>query len=85
MQPYTIFDDQFQQTFLATYYTQTKKVMESGEYVGDAFDLGTELFYKMVHAHITEGKPMEVTAEQAAMIISVIEKVHAENPLQIKF
>lgn len=58
---------------------------ESGEYVGDAFDLGTELFYKMVHAHITEGKPMEVTAEQAAKIISVIEKVHAENPLQIKF
>ena len=39
----------------------------------------------MVYDKITEGKDMQVTPEMAAEIISVIETVHAENPLPVKY
>ena len=58
---------------------------ESGSFDGDAFDVGTESFYRMMYNKIVNGEEMTVTPEQAAMIISVIEKVHAENPLPVKF
>lgn len=58
---------------------------EKGEYVGDAFDVGTQSFYEMMYAKLTENKPMTVAPEHAAMIINVIETAHAENPLPVKF
>lgn len=57
---------------------------ESGEFQGTAFNVGTQRFYEMMYYAITEDKPMEVTPEQAAMVISVIEHVHAENPLSVE-
>lgn len=62
-----------------------KKHEEKGEYVGDAFDVGTQSFYEMMYAKLTENKPMTVTPEQAAMVIGVIEAAHAQNPLPVKF
>ena len=57
---------------------------EAYAFDGSAFDIAVERFYNMVHAKITEGKPMEVTPEMAAAIISIIEQTHAQNPLPVK-
>ena len=58
---------------------------EQGDFEGSAFDTAVASFYKMVYDKITEGKDMQVTPEMAAEIISVIEAVHAENPLPVKY
>ncbi len=61
------------------------KHVETDKFTGDAFDVGTAGIYKQLYYKITEGKPMTVTPEMAADIISVVETVHAENPLPVKF
>lgn len=58
---------------------------EKGEFDGDAFDVGTMRFYEMMYNKITNNEKMTVTPEHAAMIISVIEQAHAQNPLPIRF
>ena len=58
---------------------------ESGTFGGTAFDVGMAKLYEQLYYKITEGKPMEVTPEMAAQIISVIETVHAQNPMPLKF
>ena len=42
-------------------------------------------YYQDMYDHITSDKPLRVTPEIAAAIISVIETAHAENPLEVKF
>ena len=39
----------------------------------------------MLYAAIMEGKPLEITPEQAALAIGIIEACHAENPMPVKF
>lgn len=58
---------------------------EEGKFDGTAFDVGTESLYRMLHKNLTEGTPLTVTPEQAAKVINVIETVHAQNPLPVKF
>ena len=58
---------------------------EFGEFDGDAFTTGTELFYDMMYDAIANNVPLSVKPEHASKIISVIEQVHAENPLPVKF
>ena len=58
---------------------------EEGKFNGTAFDVGTASLYEQIYFKITEGKPMTVTPEMAAAVISVIETVHAQNPLPLKF
>ena len=58
---------------------------EKGTYNGTAFDIGTAKLYEEIYYAITEGKEMYVTAETARSIIGVIEQIHAENPLRVKF
>ena len=58
---------------------------ESGKFDGTAFDTGTAELYKQLYYRITEGKPLTVTPEMAAEIISVAEAVHANNPLPLKY
>ena len=58
---------------------------EKGTFAGTAFDVGTATLYKQLYEKIAEGKPMTVVPEMAAQIISVIETVHAENPLPLKY
>lgn len=58
---------------------------EKGAFNGNAFDVGTMCFYEMMYNKITKNEEMTVTPEMAAMIISVIEQVHAANPLPVKF
>jgi len=61
------------------------KHTEEGEFDGNAFTVGTASLYEQLYFRITEGRPMTVTPEMAARIISVIETVHAQNPLPVKF
>ena len=61
------------------------KHKEEGEYQGTAFDVGTKSFYEMMYNAIVNDEEMSVKPEHAAMIISVIETAHAQNPLPIKF
>ncbi len=62
-----------------------EKHVESGEFDGDAFDVGTAKLYEQLYYKLTEGKDMTVTPEMAAEVISVIETVHAQNPLPLKY
>lgn len=61
------------------------KHTEEGKFEGSAFDVGTENIYKDIYYALTEGKPMRVVPEMAAKAISIIETVHAQNPLPLKF
>lgn len=58
---------------------------EEGKYVGDAFDVGAKAVYEGMYDAIVFGKPLEVSPEKAAMIVSVIEEAHAANPLKVRF
>lgn len=58
---------------------------EEGAFNGTAFDVGTANMYEDLYYKITEGKPMRVVPEMAAQVISVIETVHAQNPMPVKF
>ena len=58
---------------------------EKGKFDGDAFNVGTMRFYEMMYNRITNNEKMTVTPEHAAMIISVIEEAHAQNPLPVRF
>jgi predicted dehydrogenase len=68
-------------------YCSEKLVLHTEEqkFDGNAFNIGTSEFYKQLYFRITEGAPMTVTPEMAAEVISVIEKVHADNPLPLKY
>lgn len=59
--------------------------VESENFSGTAFDVGTARLYEQLYYKITEGREMTVTPEMAAAIISVIETVHAQNPLPLKY
>lgn len=58
---------------------------EEGEYNGNAFSTGTAGIYEDVYYAITEKRPLFVTCEQAAEVVRVLETIHAENPLPLKF
>lgn len=58
---------------------------EAGTFDGTAFDVGTASLYQQLYGAITRGEQMDVTPQMAAEIISVIETVHARNPLPLKF
>lgn len=58
---------------------------ESGKVEGSPFDVGVDCLYEMLYGKIKEGKPMFVTAEIGAKIISVIETVHASNPMPVRY
>ena len=61
------------------------KHTEEGDFIGDAFTVGTPALYEELYFKLTEGRPMRVPAEMAAEVISVIETAHAENPLSVTF
>ncbi len=61
------------------------KHTEAEKFNGTAFDIGAARLYEQLYFKITEGKEMTVTPEMAAAVISVIETVHAQNPLPIKY
>lgn len=58
---------------------------ETGEYPDDSFSVASMKFYEMMYNAITKDEPMCVPPEHAAKIISVIETVHAQNPLSVEY
>jgi len=58
---------------------------EEGTFAGSAFDKAVENFYRMLHDTLTTGAALKVTPEQAAHIINVIEIVHGQNPMPVRF
>ena len=55
------------------------------EVKGSAFHEAVNTFYRQLYATIMEGKDLIVTPQKAAMVINVIEQVHADNPLSVEF
>ncbi len=71
---------------LPTYCAESLRAHEeSGEFEGTAFNVGTAKLYDTVYDAIVNKKPLPIGPEEAAKIISVIETVHAQNPLERKF
>ena len=58
---------------------------DAGSFTGSPFHFAATKLYNELYYKITEGKDMYVTPEMAAQVISVIETVHAQNPMPIKF
>lgn len=56
---------------------------ESYDIKGDAFDVGTASYYKMIYDYLTEGKEMEIKPEEQLLLqLKVIDLIHAQNPLK---
>ena len=64
---------------------QLTTVTEDGSFDGTAFDIGTRELYKNIYENITEGKDMYVTAAMASRIVGVIEAIHAQNPMEVRY
>lgn len=60
-------------------------IEEEADISGDSFGVAVLNFYKMMYASVMEGKPLTITPEMAAQVISVIETCHAQNPLPVKY
>ena len=52
---------------------------------GDVFSTGTSMYYHMIYDSVMLGKPLDITPEKAAKVIELIEVVHAQNPLPLKY
>lgn len=44
-----------------------------------AFDSAVAAYYDMVHTHLTEGKPLQVTLKQVRQQVAVYEEAHRQN------
>lgn len=60
-----------------------KEVKERIE--GNVFEEGTAGFYQNMYDHITQGAALVVTPEQIRTEITLMEKIHERNPLNIIF
>lgn len=59
--------------------------VEEGSFPRHALDIAVKTFYTQLYAAVMEGKPLEVTAEHASHVVSIIEACHAQNRLPVKF
>ncbi|MBQ8552521.1 MAG: Gfo/Idh/MocA family oxidoreductase [Clostridia bacterium] len=59
--------------------------VEEGKIGGSAFDVAVVDFYHMLYDTLTTGAPLLVPIENIAKIVQVIEKVHADNPMPVKY
>lgn len=66
-------------------FGEADKYEEHGDFDSTAFNVGTASLYKQLYFKLTEGRSMDVTPEMARDIIGVIETIHAQNPLPIKY
>ncbi len=57
----------------------------SEDITGSAFDTAVRLYYDNIYAHLTEGAPLIIQPEKIARQIALMEEVHRQNPLPIRF
>lgn len=58
---------------------------EEGDFTGDAFGSASAQFYRMMYKTLTTGEPLEIKPEYAAKVINIIETVHGQNPMPVKY
>ncbi|MBQ9773412.1 MAG: Gfo/Idh/MocA family oxidoreductase [Clostridia bacterium] len=58
---------------------------ETIDTTGDGFTTATQIYYERLYETLMNGAPLYITAEKAAKVIEIIEAVHAENPLPLKY
>ncbi len=58
---------------------------EEGEFAGSAFTTASAKFYDSLYQTITTGTPLAVPPIHAAQVINIIETVHGQNPLPVKY
>ena len=86
VQYYAISDENNMPTYCSEKLITHKIVDEPLEGLdGSAFSMATECYYKMLYKTLAEGAPLEITPEMIAKVVSVIETVHAQNPLVTRF
>lgn len=68
-------------------YCSEKLNFHEEEYAtdGDVFSVGSSIFYHMMYESVMLGKPLAITPEMAGKVIEIIEVVHAQNPLPLKY
>ncbi|MBQ8310319.1 MAG: Gfo/Idh/MocA family oxidoreductase [Clostridia bacterium] len=52
---------------------------------GDIFVTNTRYYYERLCDTMVNGAPLYITAEKGAKVIEIIEAVHAQNPLPVKY
>ena len=52
---------------------------------GTAFDSAVKQYYDNIYAHLTEGAPLVIQPRKIVQQIALIEEVHRQNPLPIRF
>ncbi len=55
------------------------------KFEGGVFDNATAEIYENIYYNLTENQPLIVTPEQIRTEISLIEKIHGQNPLELKY
>ena len=58
---------------------------ENGEVQGTAFTTAVHTVYENLYYAITEGREILLKPENFALLIGIIEEVHASNPLDLKY
>ena len=58
---------------------------EEEDLKGTSFDSAVHAYYDMIYAHLTEGKELIIKPEKIAQQIELIEEVHRQNPLPVRF
>ena len=58
---------------------------EKGTVEGSSFSVAVRDFYWMLYNTVMLGKPLDITPQQAAQVIGLIEACHAQNPLSVHF
>ena len=68
-------------------YCSEKLPIHEEEYPtdSDAFASGSHIFYEKLYDTIVNGAPLYITGEKAMKAIEIIEAVHAQNPLPLKY
>ena len=52
---------------------------------GDPFANASAGYYEMLYRHLTLGEPLEVLPEHSRKQIALMEEIHAQNPLPVKY
>lgn len=52
---------------------------------GDAFTVGSSCFYRNVYNHLTEGEPLVIRPEKIKQLVQIMELIHAQNPMEMKY
>ncbi len=55
------------------------------EVVGTSFDVAVEKYYQNVYSHITGGKPLVVKPSRVRQQIAIMEEIHKQNPIEVKY